>query len=91
MASDISKILRKALGKLQAERKRIEQQIGAIESALMTLGGRRRRGGSRAASRKKRSRKAMSVAARKAVSRRMKAYWTKRKAEEGKAKEKAGK
>jgi hypothetical protein len=92
MVTDVTKTLRKALAELQAGRKRIDQQISAIENALSSVGrSARRRGGGRPAGRRKLGRKPMSAAARKAVGRRMKAYWAKRRADAPKAKEKAGK
>jgi hypothetical protein len=91
MPTNITKTLRKALKELQAERKQIDRQIGAIETALAGGGLRQRRATSRRAKGRKAGRKAMSAAARKAVGRRMKAYWAKRRAKAAKAKEKAGK
>lgn len=91
MPIDITKTLRKALKELQAEREKIDSQIAAIERVLVTdsrgPGGRARR----PAKGRKRTRKPMSAAARKAVGRRMKAYWAKRREQAAKAKEKAGK
>ena len=74
MAVDVSKTLRQALAKLEMERKRIDQQIAALESAL-TLDGI----APRAVASRKRGRRRMSPAERRAVARRMKAYWAKRK------------
>ena len=91
MATDITKTLRKALVELQKERKQIDRQIAAIETALAGGGLRLRGATGRRAKGRKAGRKAMSPAARKAVSRRMKAYWAKRRAKAAKAKEKAGK
>ena len=79
MAIDVSKTLRQALTRLETEGRRIDRQIAAIESALALDGA----GVSTRAGRK-RDRKGMSPAARKAVGRRMKAYWAKRKAKGGK-------
>ncbi len=87
MLTDLTKTLRKALIRLQAERKQIDRQIAAIEGALEGVGGRaRRRRAGRPARRRTRGRKPMSTAARKTMSRRMKAYWAKRKAESAKGK-----
>jgi hypothetical protein len=83
MAIDIMKTLRKALVELQAERERISLQITAIQQVLVAgRSGSRRRPAlkTQATIRGKGARKAMSAAARKAVSRRMKAYWAKRRA-----------
>ena len=82
MTINVTKTLRKALVELQAERERISGQITAIQKVLAAGGSRRRpavRG--QAASGGKRAQKTMSAAARKAMSRRMKAYWAKRRAE----------
>jgi len=87
MAIDVTKTLQKALVELQAERERIFKQSVAIQKVLAAGGSRRRpavRG--QAASRGKRARKTMSAAARKAMSRRMKAYWAKRRAASAKGK-----
>jgi hypothetical protein len=89
MAIDITKTLRKALKALQAESQKIDSQIAAIQRVLGADSGGPRRGARRPAKARKRARK-MSAAARKAVSRRMKAYWKKRKAEAAKAKGKGG-
>ncbi len=76
MAMNVEATLRTALKSLQAERDKIHHQVTALRTALgdgvisMTPRGRRR----------------MSAAARKAVSRRMKAYWAKRRAAGSKAK-----
>jgi len=93
MPVDVSKTLKKALSELTNENQRIDRQIGAIEAALRATDGRaagrvrgpasngRRRGAPRATRRRR-----MSAAARKAVSARMKAYWSKPKsAGKGKA------
>ncbi len=81
MPLDIRKHLQTALSRLKTERERLERQISAVESALTVTsnqnGGRPRI--AREVRRGKRGRKAMSVAERRAVSRRMKAYWAKRK------------
>jgi hypothetical protein len=79
MAINLTKTLRKALVQLQSEKQKIDQQIAAIQSVLAVGGTRRPPQGSRSSARGKRPRKAMSAAARKAVSRRMKEYWAKRK------------
>ena len=72
MAIDVTKMLRKVLADLEADRDRVDQQIAAVRRAMTpTDGGTARRPAVR-------SRKPMSAAARQAVSRRMKAYWAKR-------------
>jgi hypothetical protein len=82
MADDITATLRKALGKLSSQRQRLDQQISAIEGALGALGRPPQGGGARGGRR-------MSAAARRAVGRRMKAYWAKRKADAARGKAKA--
>jgi hypothetical protein len=78
MANDIQRVLRKALASLTKERERTDRQISALETALGAVNSRGRRApaSSRARLRRKRP---MSAAARKAISRRMKAAWAKRK------------
>ncbi len=85
MADDITATLRRALGKLSSQKERIDRQIGAIEAALGAL----RR--SPQAARARRARRGMSAAARRAVGKRMKAYWAKRRADTARAKAKASK
>jgi hypothetical protein len=75
MAPNIDRTLRTALKELHAEKGRIDRQIRAIEAALDGVAPTTRRAGQ---SRRRRARKEMSAAARKAVSARMKAYWAKR-------------
>lgn len=85
MPTDVTKTLRKALTELRAEKARIEKQIAAIQGVLAVSG----RGAGKEASAKpakKRGRPPLSAAQRKAVGKRMKAYWAKRKAEAGKGK-----
>ena len=79
MAIDVTKTLQKALVELQAEQEKISAQIKAIQNVLAAGGSRRGSAKGTVASRGKRQRKSMSAATRKAVSRRMKAYWAKRK------------
>jgi len=74
---DVEKTLRGALAALRAERDRIDRRIGALEGILNPDGLLR---GVR------RCKKRMSTAGRKALSRRMKAYWAKRKSQESKSK-----
>ena len=71
MPVDITRTLRQALSKLEAEKHRLDRQVAAIRSILGSVDG-------RAAGRGRRRRR-MSAAARRAVSRRMKAYWAARK------------
>jgi len=91
MAIDLTKTLRKALGELQAEQEKISRQIAMIQKVLATDTRRPQRGRSRAGAAGKPTQRRMSAAARKAVSRRMKAYWAKRKAQAAKGKGEAGK
>jgi hypothetical protein len=79
MPTDIDRTLRQALGGLEAERQRLDQRIAAIRSVLdgpvptTAPTGRPPR------------RRRMNTAARQEVSRRMKAYWAKRRAEKARA------
>ena len=86
MANDITVTLRKALGDLTSQKQRLDRQISAIETALGALGGR-----SQQADGARGGRRRMSPAARRAIGKRMKAYWAKRKAEAAKGKAKASK
>jgi hypothetical protein len=79
MASDITTTLRKALGKLTSEKARLDGQISAIQAALSALGRPPQADGARGG-------RKMSAAARRAVGKRMKAYWAKRRAEAAKGK-----
>ena len=72
MPIDAQALLKKTLIKLTAEKAAIEKEIKAVQAALSVLGvpspalaGRRRR-------------KPMTAAERRSVSRRMRAYWAKR-------------
>lgn len=73
---DVDKMLRMVLGSLKAERTLLERKIAAIEKILSVDGMRTRE--------KEHDRRAMSSAARKAISRKMKTYWAKRKKATGK-------
>jgi hypothetical protein len=85
MANDITVTLRRALGKLSSDKQRLDRQISAIETALGALGRSSQAGGARG------GRRTMSPAARRAIGRRMKAYWAKRKADAARGKAKASK
>ena len=80
MPIDIRLPLRQALKQLQSERSRIDHQISALTDALSKIGrgapGRAATVGKRA----KRVRPKMSAAQKRAVSKRMKAYWAKKRA-----------
>jgi hypothetical protein len=84
MDDQISITLRKALVKLAAQKAQLDGQISAIEAALSALGGSPRANVAR-------SRKGMSPAARRAIGKRMKAYWAKRRADAAKGKSKGSK
>jgi hypothetical protein len=89
---DVTKALKEALSKLTAEKRTIERHAAAIQEALRAVNG--ANGGQRSSSRvvtrgAKRGRRRMSPAERKAVGRRMKAYWAKRRGAAGKRKKKA--
>jgi hypothetical protein len=73
MADEIAITLRKALGKLTSQKAHLDRQISAVQTALGALGGAQRANGARGG-------KGMSAAARRAVGKRMKAYWAKRRA-----------
>ena len=82
MPVDIGQTLRQAITRLQQERQEIDHQITALEAAMNSLNA----GGIRSDVRRgqppkgrKRGRRRMSPAERKAIGRRMKAYWAKRK------------
>jgi hypothetical protein len=83
MPVDVTNTLKEALAKLAAEKRRIERQTAAIKEALRAVngapGGRRSTSSSVETRGAKRGRRRMSPAERKAVGRRMKAYWAKRK------------
>jgi hypothetical protein len=83
MADEVSTTLRKALGKLTSQRAHLDRQISALEAALGVLGRQQTNG--------PRSRRSMSAAARRAIGRRMKAYWAKRRETTAKGKAKAAK
>ena len=93
MPIDVSKALKEALSKLTDEKRRIERQSAAIQDALRAVNG--ANGAQRSSSARvvtrgaKRGRRRMSPAERKAVARRMKAYWAKRRGGTSKGKRKA--
>lgn len=89
MVLNVTASLRKALRQLEAEKQRIDGRIAAVRAALAALGD-TRRGTAPSPPRAKPKRGRMSVAARRAVSQRMKAYWAKRKAALAKGKAKKG-
>ena len=81
MPVDIGQTLRQAITRLQQEKQRIDRQITALETAMNSLnaGGRRPSVGREQPARARtRGRRRMSPAERKAIGRRMKAYWANR-------------
>ena len=72
---DVRGMLKKALGQLEGQKLKIEGQIASLRLALNGAGP------GRATARKARKRPHLSAAARRAASRRMKAYWAKRRAQ----------
>ncbi len=80
MANEITATLRKALGRLSSQKERLDRQISAIETALSALGRSPQAAGARRGGRR------ISAAARRAIGRRMKAYWAKRRADAPKGK-----
>lgn len=79
MPDEIRVILRKKMTQLESERIRVDRELKAIRGALAVLSG----GGGRgrpAPEATRRKRRLMSAAARRAVGKRMKAYWAKRRA-----------
>jgi hypothetical protein len=75
MPDNVRSTLQKALTKLMAEKAHIDRNIAALQTALGALAG--GRDGTRSRGRRRRR---MSADARKAIGRRMKAYWAKRRA-----------
>lgn len=72
MALTVRQALQTGLQQLESERRRVDRQIALIGSILDgTRGGTVRR-------RARRKRRPLTAAARRAISRRMKAYWAKR-------------
>ena len=92
MPVDVTSTLREALSKLAAEKRRIERQAAVIQDALRAVDGAddgQRSSRARVVTRgAKRGRRRMSPAERKAVARRMKAYWAKRRGGASKGKRK---
>jgi hypothetical protein len=80
MPVDVGRVLRQALEQLDDQRIRLARQITAVRQAMKAVDGAVLDGGSRLprAPTRRRRRTRMSVAARRALSVRMKAYWAKR-------------
>ena len=94
MRHDVGDTLRNALVSLEDERERLDRQIAALKEALAMTRRQTGRGVGRRAlgaaqemgmAPRRRRRSRMSLAARRATSRRMKAFWAKRRAEKAKA------
>ena len=83
MAANVRASVRRALKQLQTQRSRIDREISALEAALAALQGVSGRAPAKKASEKKsqRARRKMSAKARKAASKRMKAFWANKKAQ----------
>ena len=79
MLPNLTAPLRKALRTLEKDKQRIDRQLAALRAAFEALGGKSQRTPSPSTRARARQHR-MSAAARRAVSRRMKAYWAKRKA-----------
>ena len=77
MAIDVRSSLSKALKALHADRARIDRQIDAVTSAISALGG---AAGRMVKGARRRGKRKMNAAQKKAVSIRMRAYWAKRRA-----------
>jgi len=85
MATDVLSALRRALAELRSEKDRVDRHITVMETALGALNGQRPVSGPR------RRRRRMSPDARRAIGKRMKAYWAKRRAEAARGKAKPSK
>ena len=80
MPIDIRLPLRQALKQLQSERSRIDHQISTLTDALSKIGRGAPGRGATVGKRAKRVHHKMSAAQKRAVSKRMKAYWAKKRA-----------
>jgi hypothetical protein len=92
MPADVTGEIKAALAKLTVEKRRIEQQTAALQEALRAVNGITGQHATAArgvARRTKRGRRRMTRAERKAVGRRMKAYWAKRRVGRSKQKKNA--
>jgi len=77
--ADVSATLRKALTQLQGQRSRLDRQISALQNALAAVGGGTGRRTKPAKPKARRARRKLTAAQKTAISKRMKAYWAKRK------------
>ena len=75
MVKSAQNALERTLTSLREQRSKIDNQIKAVETALVAIGVKSPRLASR------RRRKPMSIAERRSVSKRMKAYWAKKRRE----------
>jgi hypothetical protein len=87
MPVSVMATLRKAVRELEAEKTLIERHLTAVRGLLGSLGGAKSRAVRVGSLGRPRRRRRMTGEARGAISRRMKAYWAKRKAA---AKQKSG-
>jgi hypothetical protein len=78
--TNVMATLRKAVQELQAERARLDRQLAAVRTLLGSLDGARGRVVRAARQAPTPRRRRMSASARRAIGRRMKAYWAKRRA-----------
>ncbi len=85
MPTTVDRILQNALAQLKAERDKLDRRIGAIESALSD--GKVDRPVS-AQPKRPQGRRRVSEATRRAIARKLKAYWAKRRAGMGKGRAK---
>jgi predicted nucleic acid-binding Zn-ribbon protein len=83
MVRDVQSTIQKTLTTLHAEKAKIDRQISTLQTALAALSDQSQRNGTAPGHRRK-----MSADARKAIGRRMKAYWAKRRADAAKGKAK---
>jgi capsid protein len=77
MPTSVDRILQNALAQLKAERDKLDRRIGAIENALSDNKASRPVS---AQPKRPQGRRQVSEATRKAIARKLKAYWAKRKA-----------
>jgi hypothetical protein len=83
---DVTATLNQALTQLEREKAHIDRQIAAIRTAMNGSDGATRRSTKPITDVAPRKRRGMSPAARRAVGKRMKAYWAKRRAAKSKSK-----
>ncbi len=79
MATSLKATIQRALQTLQAERKKLDQQIAALQGVLAVTDGRKPNRVTTTAPK----RRGISAKARRAASVRMKTYWAKRRAAQG--------